>query len=243
MGSQLGDVPQRLSRRALEPARPAGRRLAGASFFLVAFYAVVSVGLGNVTELYQPVPHWNPLDWNVGYLWQAIQDVLPGGRTWDVFVRTIALRRRRGDPLAGDRLPGRLLHVAARRALARRRSSCCSCCRSGSRYLMRMFAWTNLLDSTRLRGPVPRRALDRRAAAVARPARRHDWLGGQHDHGDHGARLRLRAVPDPAALRVAGPDRPAADRGRARPRRAADLGVLARRRSRSRRPACWPASC
>ena len=39
-----------------------------AVFFLVAFYAVVSVGLGNVTELYEPVPHWNPLDWNVGYL-------------------------------------------------------------------------------------------------------------------------------------------------------------------------------
>jgi len=60
-----------------------------AAFFLVAFYAIVCVGLGNVTELYQPVPHWNPLDWNVGYLWQAFTDVLPGGRTWDVFFRTL----------------------------------------------------------------------------------------------------------------------------------------------------------
>jgi hypothetical protein len=58
-------------------------------FFLVAFYAVIAVGLGNVTELYQPVPHWNPLDWNVGYLFQAVEDVLPGGRTWDVFIRTL----------------------------------------------------------------------------------------------------------------------------------------------------------
>jgi hypothetical protein len=40
---------------------------------------VVAVGLGNVTELYQPVPHWNPLDWNVGYIWQALKDVVPGG--------------------------------------------------------------------------------------------------------------------------------------------------------------------
>ena len=37
-------------------------------FFLVAFYAVVAVGMGNVTTLFEPVPHWNPLDWNVGYL-------------------------------------------------------------------------------------------------------------------------------------------------------------------------------
>src|SRR4051794_41422543 len=59
------------------------------AFFLFAFYAVASVGLGNVTELYQPVPHWNPLDWNVGYLLQAIEDLLPGGPTWPVFVRTV----------------------------------------------------------------------------------------------------------------------------------------------------------
>ena len=58
-------------------------------FFVVAFYAIISVGLGNVTTLYEPVPHWNPLDWNVGYLWQAIQAVVPGGDTWDTFLRTV----------------------------------------------------------------------------------------------------------------------------------------------------------
>ena len=26
------------------------------------------------------MPHWNPLDWNVGYVWQAIKSVVPGGR-------------------------------------------------------------------------------------------------------------------------------------------------------------------
>ena len=51
-----------------------------AAFFLVAFYAIVAVGLGNITDVYEPVPHWNPLDWNVGYLSQAIKDVVPGGR-------------------------------------------------------------------------------------------------------------------------------------------------------------------
>src|SRR3954469_25699075 len=59
------------------------------AFFLVAFYAIVSVGLGNVTELYQPVPHWNPLDWNVGYLVQGVKDVVPGGQTFSVVARTV----------------------------------------------------------------------------------------------------------------------------------------------------------
>ena len=44
---------------------------------------------------------------------------LPGGDTWDVFVRTHRLRRRRGGAVAGDRLPGRLVRGAPRRALAR----------------------------------------------------------------------------------------------------------------------------
>ena len=60
-----------------------------AAFFLVAFYAVVAVGMGNVTTLFEPVPHWNPLDWNVGYLLEAIEDLAPGGTSWPVFVRTV----------------------------------------------------------------------------------------------------------------------------------------------------------
>src|SRR3954451_15907264 len=60
-----------------------------AAVFLFAFYAGASVGLGNVTELYQPVPHWNPLDWNGGYLLHVMDDAVPGVRTWDVSVRTL----------------------------------------------------------------------------------------------------------------------------------------------------------
>ena len=58
-------------------------------FFGIGFYAILSVGLGNIDTLYEPQPHWNPLDWNVGYLWRAIQDVVPGGRTWGDFLRTL----------------------------------------------------------------------------------------------------------------------------------------------------------
>jgi ABC-type spermidine/putrescine transport system permease subunit I len=149
-----------------------------ALFFLVAFYAVVAVGLGNVTELYQPVPHWNPFTWNVGYVWQALQDVLPGGRSWDVFVRTllyvlvaVLLSLAIGYPVAYyvSRHAGRwkaplLILLVLPFWIS---------------YLMRMFAWTNLLDS----GGYVARALntlsidslfDRLGLLSG-----SDWLGGQ----------------------------------------------------------------
>lgn len=147
-------------------------------FFLVAFYAVVAVGLGNVTELYQPVPHWNPFTWNVGYVWQALQDVLPGGRTWDVFARTllyvvlaVGLSLLIGYPVAYyvSRHAGRwkvplLVLLVLPFWIS---------------YLMRMYAWTNLLDS----GGYVARALD--AVSLDRPLAAlglmsgDDWLGGQ----------------------------------------------------------------
>src|SRR5689334_7673180 len=149
-----------------------------AAFFLVAFYAVVSVGLGNVTELYQPVPHWNPLDWNVGYLLRAIDDVLPGGRTFDVFIRTllyvvlaVAISLAIGYPVAyyvsryAGRWRGLLLVLLVLPFWIS--------------YLMRMFAWTNLLDT----GGYVARALD--AVSLDRPLESlglmsgDDWLGGQ----------------------------------------------------------------
>jgi spermidine/putrescine transport system permease protein len=150
-----------------------------AVFFLFAFYAVASVGLGNVTELYQPVPHWNPLDWNVGYLLQAIDDVIPGGRTWDVFVRTIVyvvvalvLSLAIGYPVAyyASRYAGRWRVLILVLLVLPFWIS----------YLMRMFAWTNLLDSTGYAA----RFLD--AISIDRLLRSvglldgTNWLGGQH---------------------------------------------------------------
>src|SRR3954447_10918108 len=150
-----------------------------AVFFLFAFYAVASVGLGNVTELYQPVPHWNPIDWNVGYLIQAIQDVVPGGRTWDVFLRTliyviVALIRSLtiGYPVAyyTSRHAGRWrVPILVLLVLPFWIS-----------YLMRMFAWTNLLDSTgyaaRFLGAVSIDGLLRALGLLDGT----NWLGGQH---------------------------------------------------------------
>jgi len=117
-----------------------------AVFFLVAFYAIVSVGMGNVTTLFEPVPHWNPLDWNVGYLSQAIKDVTPGGQTWNVFVRTVfyvvaamAISLAIGYPVA---------YYAARHAGKRRGLILVLLVLPfWISYIMRMFAWTNLLAS------------------------------------------------------------------------------------------------
>ena len=47
-------------------------------FFLVAFYAVVCVAFGNENTLSEPVPFWNPLDWNVGYMLQTLENIWHG---------------------------------------------------------------------------------------------------------------------------------------------------------------------
>jgi putrescine transport system permease protein len=148
-------------------------------FFLVAFYAIVSVGLGNVDTLYQPVPHWNPLDWNVGYLWDAIKNVVPGGQTWADFGRTliyvivaVAISLAIGYPVAwyaarhAGRWRGYLLVALVLPFWIS--------------YLMRMYAWTNLLDS----GGYAAKALnalsiDSLLSSVGL-LDGHDWLGGQH---------------------------------------------------------------
>ncbi len=115
-------------------------------FFLVAFYAVVAVGMGNVTTLFEPVPHWNPLDWNVGYLLQALEDLAPGGQTWPVVVRTLlyivvamTLSLLIGYPVAyyAARYAGRWRGLILVLLVLPFWIS----------YIMRMFAWTNLLSS------------------------------------------------------------------------------------------------
>jgi ABC-type spermidine/putrescine transport system permease subunit I len=150
-----------------------------AVFFVVAFYAIVSVGLGNVTTLYEPVPHWNPLDWNVGYLWQAIQNVVPGGDTWDTFLRTIvyvviavALSLLIGYPVAwyAARHAGRWRGLILVLLVLPFWIS----------YLMRMFAWTNLLAehgyATRLLHALSIDSLFQSLGLLDGS----DWLGGQH---------------------------------------------------------------
>ena len=148
------------------------------AFFLVAFYAVVAVGMGNVTTLFEPVPHWNPLEWNVGYLLKSIEDILPGGPTWPVFVRTVAyiaaamtLSLLIGYPVA---------YYAAR--YAGRRSGLILVLLVlpfWISYIMRMFAWTNLLSADGYASEALNfLSIDNVFGAVGL-MEGADWLGGQ----------------------------------------------------------------
>jgi ABC-type spermidine/putrescine transport system permease subunit I len=149
-----------------------------AAFFLVAFYAVVSVGLGNVTDLYQPVPHWNPFTWNVGYLWQAISDVIPGGRSWDVFARTlvyvvvaVTISLAIGYPVA--------YYVSRHAGRSRGLLLVLLVLPFWISYLMRMFAWTNLLDSGGYAAWVLDKLSVDRLFDKLGLLHGNDWLGGQ----------------------------------------------------------------
>jgi spermidine/putrescine transport system permease protein len=150
-----------------------------AIFFVVAFYAIVSVGLGNITTLYEPIPHWNPLDWNVGYIWSALQNVVPGGQTWNSFARTliyvvvaVAISLAIGYPVAWytARHAGRWRGLVLVLLVLPFWIS----------YLMRMFAWTNLLASggyaTRILHALSIDSLFQSVGLL----NGDDWLGGQH---------------------------------------------------------------
>src|SRR3954453_16631809 len=150
-----------------------------AAFFLVASYAIVAGGFGNIPDVYEPVPHWNPLDWNVGYMWQAIQELVPGGRTWGVFVRTllyvvvaVLLSLAIGYPVA---------YYASRHAHGRTKALLLVLLVAPFwiSYLMRMFAWTNLLATGGYAADVlDALSIDRLFSALG-PHDGEDWQGGQ----------------------------------------------------------------
>ncbi len=150
-----------------------------AAFFGVAFYAIVCVGLGNTTTLYEPVPFWNPVDWNVGWLLKAIDQAAPGGEVWDEFVRTsvyvviaVGLSLAIGYPVAW--------YTARHAGRWRTPLLVALVLPFWISYLMRMFAWTNLLASDGYAA----RILDALSIdSLLRSVGLFDaggWLGGQH---------------------------------------------------------------
>lgn len=115
-------------------------------FFIVAFYAVVAVAFGNEDTFSQPVPFWNPLDWNVGYALDVLRDIWHGGQYLTVFLRTFAfvaialsLSLVIGYPVA---------YFSARHARGRWRGIVLVLLilPFWINYLMRMLAWINLLS-------------------------------------------------------------------------------------------------
>ncbi|HEY3614180.1 MAG TPA: ABC transporter permease [Gaiellales bacterium] len=114
-------------------------------FFLVAMYAVLSVALGNQNTLNQPLPYWNPLDWNVGYLFDTVSNIVHNGPFLKVFLRTVAyvvvamvLSIAIGYPVAyyAARHAGRWRGIVLLLLVLP----------FWINYLMRMLAWINLLS-------------------------------------------------------------------------------------------------
>jgi spermidine/putrescine transport system permease protein len=148
-------------------------------FFLVGFYAIVSVGLGNVNTLYVPLPHWNPLHWNVGYIWTALKSVVPGGQAWDDFGRTLIYISVAVVLSLGIAYP--VAWYTARYAGRWRAPLLVALVLPfWISYLMRMFAWTNLLDTNGYATSVLHSlSIDSlfRSLGLLDPG---GWLGGQH---------------------------------------------------------------
>jgi ABC-type spermidine/putrescine transport system permease subunit I len=139
--------------------------------FVVPFYAVVSVALGTVDPiLFQPVPIWNPLEWNVGWLVEVFERLAPGGIFYGVALRTIlyvavalALSLVIGYPVAYyvARHAGRMKAVLLVLIILPLWIS----------YMMRMLAWVNLLQAD---GYVNRFLMFTHVLSQPR-----DWLGGR----------------------------------------------------------------
>ncbi len=137
-------------------------------FVVVPAYAVIAVATGTVNDLFRPVPAWNPVNGNVGYLRQAVTNALPGGQYWPTVVNTIeyvtsslALCILIGYPVA---------YYLARHAVRTKTLLVVLLVLPfWVSYLMRMLAWVGLLTQD---GYVNRVLT---AIGVSHPP---DWLGG-----------------------------------------------------------------
>ena len=113
-------------------------------FFIVALYATVAVAFGNQNTLNEPIPYWNPLDWNVGYMLDTLENIFTGGQFLTVIVRTflfvtlaLAIALLIGYPVAyfAARHAGRWKALVLVLLILP----------FWINYLMRMLAWINLL--------------------------------------------------------------------------------------------------
>jgi putrescine transport system permease protein len=113
--------------------------------FIVPFYAVTAVAFGAVNStLLTPIPVWNPLQWNVGWLGDALSRLEPGGELWGVFLRTceyvgisLALSLLIGYPVA--------YYIARHASRTKSLLLILLILPLWISYLMRMLAWVNLL--------------------------------------------------------------------------------------------------
>ena len=167
LGPDLGVVPQRLmgSRWIWRALAIPGLVVAGASSSSSPSTRSSASAWATSPTLYEPVPHWNPLDWNVGYIWAGAQ-----GRRARAATRGTSSCARSSTSSSRSLLSlaiGYPVAWYAARHAGRWRGPILVLLvlPFWISYLMRMFAWTNLLDPERLRGARAARAVDRHAAS------------------------------------------------------------------------------
>jgi spermidine/putrescine transport system permease protein len=114
-------------------------------FFLVAFYAVLAVAFGNTNTFNEVVPFWSPTQWNVGYVLEVLDNIWSGGQFLTVFLRTLAYV---GIALAISLLIGYPVAYYTARHAGRWKWALLLLLilPFWINYLMRMFAWINLLS-------------------------------------------------------------------------------------------------
>lgn len=137
-------------------------------FVVVPAYAVVAMAMGRVNFLLQPLPAWNPGDWNPGYVSQAFSGALPGGEYWPAVRNTLlfvgvslALCFAIGYPVA--------YYVARHAKRTKTLLIVLLVIPFWVSYLLRMLAWIGLLSSD---GYVNKLLMD---LGIAHPP---NWLSG-----------------------------------------------------------------
>ena len=138
-------------------------------FVVIPAYAVIAMAFGTENILLQPVPAWNPLTWNPGWVSKAFSGALPGGEYWPAIRNTLvyvtaalALCFAIGYPVA---------YYVARHAPKRWKPLLVILLviPFWVSYLLRMLAWIGLLSSD---GYVNKLLID---LGIAHPP---DWLNG-----------------------------------------------------------------
>jgi ABC-type spermidine/putrescine transport system permease subunit I len=139
--------------------------------FVVPFYAVMAIAFGTVDPVLSgPVPLWNPLDWNVGWIIEVLRRLSPGGTFFGVAIRTLAYV---GIALALSLLIGYPVAYYIARHAGRWKGVLLILLilPLWISYFMRMLAWVNLLSPD---GYVNRFLLFTNVLNEPR-----DWLGGR----------------------------------------------------------------
>ena len=138
---------------------------------VVPFYTTWAVAVGSVDPIFQnPVPAFNPVHWNFGYLNEVVDELRPGQVFWTVAIRTVEYV---AVAVAGCLVIGYPVayYIARRAGRAKPILLVGLIIPFFVSYLMRMLAWIGLLDARRLRQQGP--GLDRHRKP------RPNWLAGQ----------------------------------------------------------------